>query len=41
MMKFHYSKMGVGQAYFRDAPHRPFLVSMNRDVLKKCSVNRD
>ena len=30
-----------GQAYFRDAVMDNFLVSVNRDVLKNCSVNRD
>ena len=29
------------QAYFRGRRDRPFLVSVNRDVSKNCSVNRD
>ena len=41
MMKFHYSKREWGQAYFRDAVIDHFLVSVYRDVLKNCSVNRD
>ena len=34
-------RVGVGQAYFRDAVIDRFWSQVNRDVLKNYSVNRD